>query len=110
MFDITKMMSTFDGPSVVEYKKWKARLRVIRQVTARVVLEIIDGKQPPGAEATPDQLLAYNRPNGDLHSLLFLLTGGGHTPSSNLSCIIPRMLAHKSTVVVLGMILVVTGE
>ena len=58
MFDITKMMSTFDGPRVVEYKKWKARLRVMLQVTARAVLEIIDGKQPPGVEATPDQLLA----------------------------------------------------
>ena len=91
MFDITKMMSTFDGPSVVEYKKWKARLRVILQVTARAVLEIIDGKQPPGAEATPDQLLAYNRPNGDLYSLLFLLTGGA------AHAIIEPFLYHTST-------------
>ena len=45
MFNITQMMSTFDGPSVVEYKKWKARLRVIRQVTARAVLEIIRAKR-----------------------------------------------------------------
>ena len=91
MFDITKMMSTFDGPSVVEHKKWKARLRVILQVTARAVLEIIDGKQPPGAEATPDQLLAYNRPNGDLYSLLFLLTGGA------AHAIIEPFLYHTST-------------
>ena len=31
---------------------------MILQVTARAVLEIIDGKQPPGAEATPDHSAA----------------------------------------------------
>ena len=74
-------------------KKWKARLRVVLQVTARAVLEIIDGKQPPGAEATPDQLLAYNRPNGDLYSLLFLLTGGA------AHAITEPFLYHTSTAV-----------
>lgn len=55
MFDIPKVMSKFNGTSVVDYRNWEAKLRVILQTPAHAVLEILDGKQPPGEGVSSPQ-------------------------------------------------------